>query len=610
MLRTDPLVDPPRRPIRPLAPEAVDRIAAGEVVERPASAVKELVENALDAGARRIEVALSDGGRRLIRVADDGCGIPAEELPLALARHATSKTDGRDLLDLRHLGFRGEALASIASVSRLSLTSRVSGQEGARIVAEAGRVGPVVPAAIERGTVAEVRDLFFAVPARLHFLRGIQAERRATLDALRRLALSAPAVAFVLRELGDEGERLLLRLDAESGDDAAARRIAAVLGQRFAAGCIPVEAERDGFRISGLAALPAEARGAGMAQFVIVNGRAVRDRLLLGALRAGYGDLLPAGRHPAAVLFVDCDPRRVDVNVHPAKAEVRFREPDLARAAVVSALRRALGGPLRPGPGLAQAALNRLARSPATGTAPAPADSLPPPREGTSGPVQADVSPALTGFAETAPPAGRRWEGGGTPPAHPLGAARAQIGANWIIAETPDGLVLVDAHAAHERILLERLRKAARSGQVPSQPLLVPVVAELSPEEAERLLDAAPALLALGVEIEPFGGEAVLLRALPAALAGTDGTRLLRLLAGALAEAGQVREALERQLDAILARVACHASVRTGRRLRLEEMDALLREMERTPGAGSCNHGRPTFVALSLREIEALFGRR
>jgi DNA mismatch repair protein MutL len=594
---------PPLAPpaIRPLDPAAIDRIAAGEVVERPASAVKELVENALDAGATRIDVALAEGGRALIRVEDDGCGIRPEELPLALARHATSKTDGCDLLDLRFFGFRGEALASLAAVARLSVTSRVEGGEGAAITAEGGQIGPVRPAALTRGTVVEVRDLFFATPARLKFLRGAQAERMAAAEALRRLAMAAPGVAFSLCDLSGGGERLLMRLPAETGADGVRARLGAVLGHAFAEGAVAVEEERDGFRLTGFAAPPAEARGAAVAQYVFVNGRPVKDRLLLGALRAGYGDLLPSGRHPMAVLFLDCDPARVDVNVHPAKAEVRFREPDLARGAVVGGLRRALGG-VRPAPGLSRGTLAMMRPSAvALGTArAAQAPAAPPPAP-------------IPGFAEAAPPAASVWESRSAVEEaqtdHPLGAARAQLHGNWILAETADGLVLVDQHAAHERLVYERLKREMRSGRVAVQPFLVPVVVDLGPAEAERVIAAAPDLARAGLEVEAFGGTAVLLRAMPAALGAADGTALLRDLAALLAERAGT-EALEARLDAVLARVACHHSVRAGRRLRPEEMDALLREMERTPGAGACNHGRPTFVALSLRDIERLFGRR
>lgn len=606
---------PPAPPvIRPLDPAAIDRIAAGEVVERPASAVKELVENALDAGAARIDVAIAQGGRALIRVEDDGCGIRPGELPLALARHATSKTDGADLLDIRSFGFRGEALASLAAVARLALTSRVAGGEAAQIAAEGGRVGPVRPAALSRGTVVEVRDLFFATPARLKFLRGVRAEGMAVADVIRRLAMAEPFVGFTLRDLSDGEERLVLRYDAETPDlsdprEALRRRLRAVLGRGFADGAMAVEAGREGHALLGWAGLPAEARGAATAQHVFVNGRPVRDKLLLGALRAGYMDVLAAGRHPVAVLFLDCDPRLVDVNVHPAKAEVRFRDPDLVRGLVVGGLRRALA-PLRPAASLAEGLLG-AAQAPRAEAAPGwPPRDLPP--RPSAAAVQAAFAAQSPGFAEA--PAAPFAATEAPPPdaaAHPLGAARAQLHGNWILAETAEGLVIVDQHAAHERLVYERLKREAAAGPVPSQALLIPLVVEIGESEAQRLADAAPDLAPLGLVVEPFGRGAVALRELPAALGAADGAALLRDVAAALAEeGGSGAEALARRRDAVLARAACHGSVRSGRRLRPEEMDALLREMERTPNSGTCNHGRPTFVALRLRDIERLFGRR
>ncbi|MBP1806653.1 DNA mismatch repair endonuclease MutL [Rubellimicrobium aerolatum] len=598
---------PPVPPtIRPLDPHAINRIAAGEVVERPASAVKELLENALDAGATRIDVAIREGGRALIRVEDDGCGIRAGELPLALARHATSKTDGADLLDIRSFGFRGEALASLAAVARLSLASRVAGEEAAVIAAEGGRVAPVRPAALSRGTVVEIRDLFFATPARLKFLRGERAEAQAIADTLRRLAMAEPFVAFTLRDLTD-GERLVIRLDAESPDlgdprEPLRRRLRAVLGRAFSDGALPLEAERDGHLLTGWAGLPTEARGAATAQHVYVNGRPVRDRLLLGALRAGYMDVLASGRHPMAALFLDCDPQRVDVNVHPAKAEVRFRDSDCVRGLVVGTLRRALA-PLRPAPALAEELIEAARPEPWT-FRPAP----PSPRA-----VEAAFraqAPALTSaFAEAMPPAAPWIAPEEVEAAHPLGAARAQLHGNWIVAETAEGLVIVDQHAAHERLVYERLKREMAEGPVRTQALLIPLVVELPEDEAQRLADAAPDLARLGLVVEPFGRGAVALREVPAILSGADGAALLRDAASALGEEGE-GGGIGRRVDAVLSRMACHGSVRSGRRLRPEEMNALLREMERTPNAGQCNHGRPTFVALRLQDIERLFGRR
>jgi DNA mismatch repair protein MutL len=636
---------PPRAPIRPLDPHAIDRIAAGEVVERPASAVKELVENALDAGSTRVEVAIADGGRTLIRVQDDGHGIPAPELPLALARHATSKTDGQDLLDIRSFGFRGEALASLASVARLRLASRPPGAEGAAIEAEGGRLGPVRPAALPPGTAVEVRDLFFATPARLKFLRTDRAEAQAVADAVRRLAMAEPFVAFSLRDRSGGGDRLVIRLDAESGPEALRARLAAVLGRDFGLSAIALNEMRDGVALGGLVGLPADARGTAVHQHAFVNGRPVRDRLLLGALKAAFRDAAPAHRFPSAAVFLRCPPARVDVNVHPAKAELRFREPDLVRALVVGGIRRALAGAsLAPSAALA-GGLARLARpggEPRGGAGVVePAGMWLGLAEGPGGFAPAATRPAGVASGEDG---GAQGDGPGNAPgnapgealragqgaAFPLGAARAQVHGAFILAETATGLVIVDQHAAHERLVFERLKRAARAGgearsesggeggaSPASQPLLVPLVVSLAPAEAERLDGARADLLRLGIDVEPFGRGAVALRALPAALAQADGAALLRDLADALAEPGAPGDAPDasgevvgRRLDALLARAACHGSVRAGRRLRLEEMNALLREMEATPGSGTCNHGRPTFVELPLRDLERLFGRR
>ena len=606
----NPNMRPSPPAIRALDEGAINRIAAGEVVERPASAVKELVENALDAGARRIEVAYADGGRRLIRVSDDGHGIPAGELPLALARHATSKIDGSDLTRIASFGFRGEALASLGAVARLRLTSRAQGAaEAAAIEAEGGRLSAVRPAALGAGTVVEVRDLFFATPARLKFLRGDRAEALAIADTLRRLALAAPATGFLLRDVTDGGAgRVVLRCDPEGGDEAEAlaARAARLLGREFVADALPLEAARDGLRLHGLAGLPTAARGAAVAQFWAVNGRPVRDRMLLGALRAGYADVLARDRHPAAVLNLDCDPVRVDVNVHPAKAEVRFRDPGLVRGLVVGALRHALAeaghrsgtwhsgfalGAMRPGgtglppvrpsaPALAEAA---GAQAPMPGLAEAPAPWPPAPA------------------AEPSPP-----------PAvadRPLGTARAQLFATYIVAETPRGMILVDAHAAHERLVYEAMKAQAAAAGIPAQALLVPEIVTLPQDEAERLLTHADALARLGLALEPFGPGAVAVRATPAPLGPVDAAALVADIADEIAEGGTA-EGLGARLDAVLGRMACHGSVRAGRTLRPDEMDALLRRMEATPRSGQCIHGRPTWVELDRAALERLFGRR
>jgi DNA mismatch repair protein MutL len=593
-----------RRPIRQLDAAAANRIAAGEVVERPASAVKELVENALDAGARRLEVVHADGGKRLIRVQDDGHGIPEAELALALERHATSKLDAGDLTRILSFGFRGEALPSLGAVGRLTLTSRVAGAPAAAtITVRAGIASPLRPAALGRGTVVELEGLFSATPARLKFLRGDRAEAQAIADVVRRLAMAAPGVGFTLTDASDpEAPRELIRLTPESGDlfDALGPRLRALLGPDFLANALPIEAEREGVALRGFAALPTFSRGAAVAQYLFVNGRPVRDKLLLGALRAAYADLLARDRHPAAVLFVDCDPEAVDVNVHPAKAEVRFRDPGLVRGLVLGALRQTLAGAGHRASTTTGAAMLGSFR-------PAPA-ALRTARE-----LWAPTRPL--GFAEPGLP-GVPWSGKVEPEpepepekeALPLGVARAQLHETYIVAQTVDGMVLVDQHAAHERLTYEKLKAARAANGLPGQLLLIPEVVELDADACARLLDAAPELAPLGLVFEPFGGSALCLRETPALLGEVDGARLLADLADALTD-GEGR-GLEARIDAVLSRMSCHGSVRAGRRMRAEEMDALLRAMEATPHSGQCNHGRPTFIELKLPDIERLFGRR
>ena len=590
--------------IRQLDEATANRIAAGEVVERPASAVKELVENALDAGATRIDVMIEEGGKRLIRVCDDGCGMTPEDLPLAVARHATSKIDGSDLLAIRSFGFRGEALPSLGAVGRLSITSRMRGAEGAAIAVTAGRVGPARPAAANPGTVVELRDLFFATPARLKFLRGDRAETMAVADCLRRLAMAEPHVGFTLTADG----RDIFRADAEGGDlfDALPARLARIMGRDFIDNAFLVDAERDGLRLTGFAALPTWSRGAAVAQHLHVNGRPVRDRLLLGALRAGYMDVLPAGRHPGAVLYLSCDPQLVDVNVHPAKAEVRFRDPQAARGLVVAALRHGLAGAgHRSSTTLAETALNAFRPEGPASRAFAP---QPAPREGA---IRAapDLQAPIPGFAEAPSARTDCPDDDPLPGDAPLGAARAQVHENYIIAQTADGFVIVDQHAAHERLVYERLKaQAARSG-IARQALLIPEIVELSPADADRILSVADELATLGLVIEPFGGGAVVLRETPAMLTRLDAPALIRDILDDLADQGS-SDRLRARLDAVLSSMACHGSVRSGRRMSMDEMNALLRDMERTPRSGQCNHGRPTWVKLRLADIEKLFGRK
>jgi len=590
--------------IRQLDEAAINRIAAGEVVERPASAVKELVENALDAGAGRISVDYADGGKTLIRVTDDGCGMTADDLPLALTRHATSKIDGSDLLDIRSFGFRGEALPSLGAVGRLILTSRAAGQEAAQIACDGGRLSPPRPAALTRGTVAEMRDLFHATPARLKFLRSDRAEAQAIHEVVKRLAMAEPTVGFTLSEITPDGPRAILRLDPEPGDlfDALHRRLTRLLGADFTANAMAIDASRDGLRLVGYAALPTYSRGSSAQQYLFVNGRPVTDRLLLGALRAAYFDVLSRDRHPAAVLNLIVDPERVDVNVHPAKAEVRFREPDAARSLIITALRTALAG-----------AGHRASTTVATETLAAFRPEQP--RQQTLAQAFAFQAPAPSqGFAEA--PMARMAETPAQPAveapaaeAHPLGAARAQLHENWIVAQTADGIVIVDQHAAHERLVYERLKAQMAAHGIARQPLLIPEIVTLSPADAALVLSAAATLAEAGLAVEPFGGSAVAITETPAILGPVNGEALLRDILDELADSGHSHLTRAR-IDAVLSRMACHGSVRSGRQMRPEEMNALLREMEATPNSGQCNHGRPTWVELKLHDIERLFGRR
>ena len=598
--------------IRALPETIVNRIAAGEVVERPASVVKELVENALDAGAGRIEIVTSGGGLTLLRVSDDGGGISAEDLPLAVARHCTSKM-GDNINDIRFLGFRGEALPSIGSVSRLSLTSRAAGSgEGASILVEAGKIQGVRPAAISQGTIVEVRDLFFAVPARLKFMRSVQAEANATLDVVRRLALASPQVHFVLT--GDDRARI--DWPAGTGPTAMERRLAQVLGPEFVDSALGIAEERDGVHLHGRISAPTYSRGNGLAQFVFVNGRPLRDRQISGAIAAGYADALPKGRFAALALFLTLDPHLVDVNVHPAKAEVRFRDPGLVRGLIVGAIRRALAEQgLTANAGASQSALSafRIPQATTQVSYPGQANAS---QTGWPGVVHAP-----RGFSDSRQPglipmplSARQAEPvTSVTTAMPgrLGAARAQIDKTYIIAETEHSMVIVDQHAAHERLVYEDLKSAMAGQPLAAQMLLAPEIVTLPPDDVGRLTEASEILARFGLELEAFGDDAVALRAIPAMLGTVNGPQLVRDLADALADAGgEGVGALERRLHGIAASMACHGSVRAGRVLRGDEMNALLRQMEATPGADTCNHGRPTFVELKKSDIERLFSRR
>ncbi|PJE30702.1 DNA mismatch repair protein MutL [Pseudooceanicola marinus] len=652
MQRPDPHILDSQPVIRQLDDAAINRIAAGEVVERPASAVKELVENALDAGATRIDVTVADGGKTLIRVADDGCGITPEALPLALSRHATSKIDGTDLLNIHSFGFRGEALPSLGAVGRLSLTSRAKGHDAAEVRVSGGQLGEVKPAALNKGTVVELRDLFYATPARLKFLRTDRAEMQAVSDVVKRLAMAEPHVGFTLRDAsgasGKGGDaRVTFRADPETGDlfDALHGRLASILGREFAENALAIDATRDGIRMTGYAALPTYSRGAAVAQFLFVNGRPVKDKLLTGALRAAYFDFLSRDRHPAAALFLDCDPHLVDVNVHPAKSEVRFRDPGTARGLIVSGLRHALAeAGHRASTTVAGATLGAFRPEPAAGSRPSMGalGPAPQPTEGSANRVyqydsqyrrEAPVRPTFggqreAGFAETSAPdwglpsldAGpsARFEpvvedlpqGTNETPLeeHPLGAARAQLHENYIVAQTTRGMVVVDQHAAHERLVYEKLKRQMAENGVAAQALLIPEIIELSQGDAQRLLEAADDLARMGLVIEPFGGGAIAVRETPAILGEINAEALLRDVLDELTDQDDSLT-LQARIEAILSRVACHGSIRSGRRMQVAEMNELLRQMEATPHSGQCNHGRPTYVELKLSDIERLFGR-
>jgi DNA mismatch repair protein MutL len=599
-------------PIRQLPPQLINRIAAGEVIERPASAVKELVENAIDAGARTIEVVTGSGGLGLIRVSDDGCGMDASDLAACVERHATSKLADNDLLNILTLGFRGEALPSIGSVSKLTIASRPRGAETAfAIEIDAGRRDGPKPAALNAGTRVEVRDLFYATPARLKFMKSEGAENAATAQLIKRFALAFPSVSLSL----STGERAGLSFAAVlPGDEAGLRlRLAKVMGREFAEDALAVEAGRDGVRVTGFAGLPTLNRPTQQAQYLFINSRPVKDRLLLAAVRAAYGDLVPRGRHPMLAIFIALPPQEVDVNVHPAKSEVRFRDSALVRGLVVNALRSALAQVgVRTTSALAAGAMTALTAG--NGRAPLPynggrsAYAAPYPARATGFaehwqmPLDGIAGVSANGAANVVPPDTQAAQ-------YPLGAARAQLHRTYIIAETPSSVILVDQHAAHERLVYEKLKAALADGGVESQMLLIPEVVELDAGAASLIAARADDLARLGLAIEAFGGGAVLVREVPALIAGGDIKALIRDLAEEL-ETLDASSALEDRLHEICARIACHGSVRAGRRLTPEEMNALLREMEATPHAHACNHGRPTFIELALADIEKLFARR
>ncbi len=622
--------------LRRLPETLVNRIAAGEVIERPAAAVKELAENALDAGAARIEVALRDGGASLIRVADDGCGMSREDLMLAIERHATSKLPDDDLLNIHSFGFRGEALPSIGAVSRMTIASRArNGGEAWQIAVEGGDAGRPAPVAQPEGTCVEVRDLFFATPARLKFLKSVRAESEAAREAVERLAMAHPDVEFVWQEDDKRPVRYAaVRPDMPGladADEPMRRRLADILGAEFMDNAIALSVAREGYALSGYAGLPTLHRPTARAQYLFVNGRPVRDKVLLSALRGAYGDVLPSGRHPMAVLFLTVPPREVDVNVHPAKAEVRFRDAALVRGLIVASIRRALeqAGQFTAST-LAPQALGMLrgedtAALAATGT---DAQGFADIHRGQAGggaswgggyprfaPRPGALPPATLHALAGAPLSARSTLAGGGEsgrPASPvgrLGAAVAQLHGTFIVAQTEDSVVIVDQHAAHERIVYEGMKKALAEGGVKRQILLIPDVVEMEDALAERLAARAGEFEELGLLLEPFGTGAVLVREVPALLGQADIKPLLRDLAEELAEFGDGK-ALKERLEEVCATMACHGSVRAGRALNADEMNALLRRMEESPNSGQCNHGRPTYVELKKTDLEKLFDRR
>ena len=572
--------------IRRLPSDLVDRIAAGEVVERPASALKELVENALDAGAATVTIRLSGGGIGLIEVIDDGSGMSASDMRLALERHATSKLPDDTIERVTSFGFRGEALPSIASVSRLTLESRERGREGWRIEIDHGKRVSEGPAALPPGTRVRIEHLFGKVPARRKFLRSARSEYAACLDTVRRLAMARNDVAFTLEHDG----RKILSLQPSD----APARVAALLTAELEKHGVGIDCVRDGIGLTGVVSLPTFNRGVGDQQYLFVNSRPVKDRLLVGALRAAYRDMIARDRHPIAALFLAVPLEEVDVNVHPAKTEVRFRDPSAVRGLIVGGVRSALDSESH------RSAAREQSASPVVWTT--SVSSPPPPPAGVR-----EERALFTGIRVE--PAARAEPAVAPVESYPLGVARGQVAGTYIVAEAEDGLVIVDQHAAHERLVLEKLRAARSGGSVPRQDLLIPEVVELDEPDCDRLEGALQELGGLGLELERFGPTSILVRSVPAALRGPDVQRLLADLAAEIAELGSALT-LQERLDHVEATIACHGSVRAGRVLSVAEMNALLREMEVTPRSGQCNHGRPTWVKLAHTDIEKLFGRK
>lgn len=588
--------------IRHLPETLINQIAAGEVIERPAAAVKELAENSIDAGATKIEIDIRDGGKSLIVVSDNGHGMGRDDLIAALDRHATSKLPGEDLLNIHTMGFRGEALPSIAAVSRMKISTREQGDEAWEIEIAAGKKGDPAPSSHPSGTKIEIRDLFYATPARLKFMKSERAEYMAVKDSVSRLAMAAPHIAFRLTHDGASSLNLPGTADARE-------RLAAILGRDFGENSLSIKAERENISLTGYAGLPTLHRATMQYQYLFVNGRPVRDKLLNGCVRAAYMDVLAQGRHPVVALFLDLPAEHVDVNVHPAKLEVRFRDPAMIRSLIIGALKHALHqGGMQSSTAASGAALQSFQRQ---GSFRPQAASYAPVSSAARHALAESARPFYTVQMDLAPSARAEAPPEESPAlSYPLGAARAQIHENYIIAQNEEGLVIVDQHAAHERLVYERFKAQMEERGIEKQGLLTPEIVDLDEKPAQSLLELAPTLARLGLEIEPFGSGAVAVQAIPALLAGrADISRLIRDLADEIAHDDHT-DGLERRMHMLLSTMACHGSVRSGRRLNAEEMNALLRQMETTPRAGQCNHGRPTYIALKLSDIEKLFGRK
>ena len=599
--------------IRQLTDDAINRIAAGEVVERPASAVKELIENSLDAGASRIDVTYADGGKTLLRVVDNGNGIKSKYLSLAVSRHATSKIDGTDLLNIHTFGFRGEALPSLGAVGRLKITSRSSDADCAfEITVTGGKIGEVKPAAFASGTVVDLNDLFYATPARLKFLRSDKAESRAIADVVKRLAIAEPKVTFTLKDISKGGEgRLIFKYDPDLGDHwrAMKSRLAQVLGTNFTDNSIMINTEREEIKLFGYAALPTYSRGAAVQQFFFVNGRPIKDKLLIGALRAAYSDLLSSNRYPAAALFIECDPKKVDMNVHPAKAEVRFREPGVVRGLVVSGLKHILAesghrSSSTIGHQMLGAFNGNIASNPDSKIAYQSVNNFNNQSKFQNLEQVKDNAAVIEQINSSIAEEEKIDD-----EVFPLGMARAHLFENYILAQRANSLVLVDSHAAHERIIYEKLKELMLKDRIKTQTLLIPEIINLSESDVVRLLEFSDELKSFGLVLEAFGPGAIVVRETPALLGVVNAENLIKDILDELNDSDR-SEILKIKIDAILSRISCHGSVRSGRRLKIDEMNALLREMEVTPHSGQCNHGRPTYVELSLSDVERMFGRK